>query len=188
MHRWADAITALISGSLGPFLDAKIVHSPHQPALYWETPPLSASLQYRPFEFVTLPARHLDRTPADGTPFAEHFRDAAPCGTATFTNLGGDSTLVAPCPPQAGNLYTPSHAHLGAFTRLATPAQRDALWRAVGSAAQSAAKREAPTWISTEGSGVAWLHVRLDSRPKYYHYARYRLARGDAANAAGTRW
>ena len=30
-----------------------------------------------------------------------------------------------------------------------------------------------PTWLSTEGSGVPWLHVRLDSRPKYYHHAAY---------------
>ncbi|MGI9175867.1 MAG: DUF6940 family protein [Rhodothermales bacterium] len=23
-------------------------------------------------------------------------------------------------------------------------------------------------WLSTAGGGVSWLHVRLDSRPKYY--------------------
>ena len=31
-----------------------------------------------------------------------------------------------------------------------------------------------PTWLSTEGSGVPWLHVRLDSYPKYYHTDAYR--------------
>ena len=30
------------------------------------------------------------------------------------------------------------------------------------------------TWLSTEGSGVPWLHVRMDSSPKYYHYDAYR--------------
>ena len=29
-------------------------------------------------------------------------------------------------------------------------------------------------WVNTEGSGVYWLHVRIDSRPKYYHFAPYR--------------
>ena len=29
-------------------------------------------------------------------------------------------------------------------------------------------------WISTAGLGVPWVHVRLDRRPKYYQYDRYR--------------
>lgn len=29
-------------------------------------------------------------------------------------------------------------------------------------------------WLSTNGVSTAWLHVRLDSRPKYYHYLPYR--------------
>ena len=40
---------------------------------------------------------------------------------------------------------------------------------------------EAPTWVSTEGSGVAWLHARLDARPKYYHHAPYRAFAAPAA-------
>jgi hypothetical protein len=32
-----------------------------------------------------------------------------------------------------------------------------------------------PIWLSTAGDGIAWLHVRLDSRPKYYSYGPYRL-------------
>ena len=27
-----------------------------------------------------------------------------------------------------------------------------------------------PVWMSTSGAGVSWLHIRLDSRPKYYQY------------------
>ena len=30
-----------------------------------------------------------------------------------------------------------------------------------------------PTWLSTAGMGVSWLHVRLDSQPKYYGFAAY---------------
>lgn len=33
-----------------------------------------------------------------------------------------------------------------------------------------------PVWLSTAGAGVAWLHVRLDDRPKYYSYRPYTLA------------
>jgi hypothetical protein len=33
---------------------------------------------------------------------------------------------------------------------------------------------EQPLWLSTAGTGIFWLHVRLDSRPKYYTYQPYR--------------
>ena len=31
-----------------------------------------------------------------------------------------------------------------------------------------------PVWLSTAGMGIAWLHIRLDDRPKYYGYREYR--------------
>ena len=48
--------------------------------------------------------------------------------------------------------------------------------RAVGAEVKSHLSRtsELPVWVSTNGDGVAWLHVRIDERPKYYAYAPYR--------------
>lgn len=31
-----------------------------------------------------------------------------------------------------------------------------------------------PRWLSTSGLGVSYLHVRIDSRPKYYSFDEYR--------------
>ena len=59
--------------------------------------------------------------------------------------------------------------------RHAPAAQVHELWRAVGAAMQARLSPR-PTWLSTAGMGVAWLHVRLDERPKYYGYALYRDA------------
>jgi hypothetical protein len=52
-------------------------------------------------------------------------------------------------------------------------AQQRALWQSVGEA-MSRRIGARPVWLSTAGAGVAWLHVRLDDRPKYYGYAPYR--------------
>ena len=69
-----------------------------------------------------------------------------------------------------------AYAHLGKFVRRAPAAQQAAFWRTVGATIGHtlAARGAAPTWVSTEGSGVAWLHVRLDAEPKYYHHTAYR--------------
>jgi hypothetical protein len=136
-------------------------------AFRWETPGVESATLSRPFECVLLDSPGLARRP-DPNAFAEHFVS----GTATviqFLNLGGDATLVVPCPLGAPSAY----GHLAAFVRHAPEAQRDALWQAVGEVmAERVSDR--PVWLSTAGAGVSWLHVRLDDRPKYYGYAPYR--------------
>ena len=37
----------------------------------------------------------------------------------------------------------------------------------------SGAAAAKPVWLSTSGMGVAWLHFRLDQRPKYYTYRAF---------------
>lgn len=133
----------------------------------WETPAVTAATLARPFECVVLDAPGLARRP-DPAAFADHFPGAV-AGVAVFPNLGGDATLIAPCPLADSSAY----GHLAAFVRLAPEAQRDALWRAVGEVMTRRAGAE-PIWLSTAGAGVPWLHVRLDDRPKYYGHAPYR--------------
>lgn len=134
-------------------------------AFRWETPAVTSATLTRPFEFVLLDDPALDRLP-DRAAFAEHFADA---DIVTFPNLGGDAVLVVPCPVAADSAY----GHLAAFLRGAPEAQRDALWRAVAAAMANRVGKK-PVWLSTAGAGVAWLHVRLDDRPKYYGHAPYR--------------
>ena len=38
----------------------------------------------------------------------------------------------------------------------------------IGKQGLEAGGKNYKTYISTEGSGVSWLHVRFDPRPKYY--------------------
>lgn len=133
----------------------------------WEMPPVTAATLLRRFEFVVLNSPGLARRP-DREAFAEHF-DSATDGVAVFPNLGGDATLVVPCPVADASAY----GHLAAFVRLAPEPQRDSLWKAVGEA-MSHRVGVRPVWLSTAGAGVSWLHVRLDDRPKYYGFAPFR--------------
>jgi hypothetical protein len=136
-------------------------------ALRWETPALTAATVTRAFECVLLDSPELAQYP-DPEAFAEHFDAAPEAGVVVFPNLGGDAILVVPCP-----LGSSAYGHLAAFAREAPERQRHALWQAVGEAmVQRVGAR--PVWLSTAGAGVAWLHVRLDDRPKYYGFGPYR--------------
>jgi hypothetical protein len=139
-------------------------------AYFWECPPLTEATLSRPFEFVLVDSPRLASMPPDTQAFADRFL-AEDVGEdiATFWNLGGDALLVAPRPRASASVYS----HIAAFTRGAPADQQHALWRATG-AAVAARLSARPLWLSTSGLGVAWLHVRLDSSPKYYSYGPYR--------------
>ncbi|MEA5464192.1 DUF6940 family protein [Leptothoe sp. PORK10 BA2] len=135
-------------------------------AFRWETPAITTTTVSRPFECVILPSPGLARPP-DHKTFAQYFQ--VDQSVVIFSNLGQDAILVVPCPHSSHKDY----GHLGAFIRHAPNNQQHELWKAVGHAM---AKRLGSTaiWLSTAGDGVAWLHVRLDDYPKYYHHGPYR--------------
>lgn len=136
------------------------------PAYCWECPPLSAATAARAYECVIVESPLLQHSRADAQPFAAHFRAGE--AAVAFANLGGDTTLIAPSPAPTGDF-----AHLARFMATAEAAQIHALWALVGERAERAAKH-GPVWLSTAGLGVAWLHVRIDPRPKYYRYLPYK--------------
>lgn len=137
-------------------------------AYRWETPPITTVNSGRPFEFVMLDSPDLERN-ADVKAFEEHFRQASSRSVIQFSNLGGDAILVVPCPGDS----TDNYCHLASFSRSAPKSQQHKLWEAVGAAMQRRISPK-PVWLSTAGGGVAWLHIRLDDRPKYYSYKPYR--------------
>ncbi|MBT8399021.1 MAG: hypothetical protein KJO98_00975 [Rhodothermia bacterium] len=147
----------------------KLLASFQHSAFFWECRPVSMSDADEPFEFVLLRARALDSVSAESGAFREHFERAGESTVLVFPNLGRDATLVVPTP--AGPQH--SYAHLAAFTRNAPNHQQVALWNTVGRQAAGSIT-EAPLWLSTCGLGVYWLHVRLDSWPKYYQFREYR--------------
>jgi len=134
----------------------------------FETPPVTRSSLSRPFELVLVDSPEIDMPP-DSRDFQAHF-DARDDEILVFDNLGGDAMMVVPRPRHDA----PGYAHIAAFIDHAPLSQQLSLWRAVGET-MHARLGDAPLWLSTAGGGVPWLHVRLDSRPKYYVFDDYRL-------------
>ena len=138
-------------------------------AFFWEHPALTNDRLDDVSECVLIDSRSLAGLRADPTPFARHFREAQGQDVISFRNLGGDAQLVVPCPVGPSGAYP----HLAAFLRQGPSTQVASLWSAVARAVQGNVA-DTPLWLSTSGLGVAWLHVRLDSRPKYYQHEPYK--------------
>jgi hypothetical protein len=135
-----------------------------------ELPPLSVATAGEPFEFVVVDDPWLE-VPAEPAVFAGHFEPPADAPVRAVANLGGTARLVVPRQIAAAEHY----AHLARFLRGAPAPQVHALWQCVASSAL-ADLDERPLWVSTAGGGVAWLHVRIERRPKYYRHRPYASA------------
>jgi hypothetical protein len=139
-------------------------------AYRWETPVLNSNTVNHPFEFVLLNSPEFCRRKTDPNAFREYFvASDSDQGIVSFENLGGDAKLIVPSPRTDDTAY----GHLAAFIRNAPATQVDALWQIVGRCVKERISDQ-PFWLSTAGGGVSWLHVRMDTSPKYYGYAPYR--------------
>lgn len=138
-------------------------------AFFLEMPPLTLGTLGRPFEFVVIEGGGLSSLRPDPLPFSEHFSNGCP-DVLSFPNLRKDADLLVPAPITSDHsCYT----HLGRFLRTAPPRQIDLFWQTMATAVRKRLS-DSPMWLSTAGMGVSWLHLRLDSTPKYYRHQAYK--------------
>ena len=150
------------------FFNSLLAKSPFA-AYFWETPPVTSSTVDRGFEFVLVNNERLEKVSPNPNPFQKYFDSAGNREAIAFPNLGNDATLIVPCPCNEHSTYT----HIADFVRKASQSQQQALWQTLGEAMQQNLN-EQPIWLNTSGLGVHWLHIRLDSSPKYYNYQPYK--------------
>ena len=128
------------------------------------------------FEFVLVDAPHLKSFAEfrpDPQAFAEHLACSGSSSGCAFNNLRGDARLIA---PKALNDNHVAYSHLAAFCRQAPADQVAQVWQLAAQEYQQRVKNSLETvWFSTSGTGIAWLHFRLDSRPKYYQYKPFKV-------------
>jgi len=184
----------------GPFFHVKIYFfsflffQPESPfdAFRFETKGCSNSnIDTKHFEFVLVNDPYLSTFAefADTQAFSEHFekKDDSTTTTTTnpttaaaviFSNLGYNAILIVPQPQSDDNVddIESVYGHCANFVRYAPPSQVYKTWKMVATAYldRIEKKDEEPVWLSTAGTGVRWLHFRLDDRPKYYRYQPFK--------------
>jgi hypothetical protein len=138
-------------------------------AYFWEVKPITSNNLEDDFEFVLVDTTSFSTRKADQSSFQKYF--STDKYVVSFPNLRGDAQLVVPASLGEENTYL----HLANFVRQAPEKQVDAFWQLVGKTFEQKIG-EQPKWLSTAGLGVSWLHVRIDSTPKYYRYHHYKVA------------
>jgi len=147
------------------------------PAFFFETKGTSSkSAAEKQFEFVLVnsPELHKFCERPDPHAFAEHLQclpNEATC--CSFKSLGGDAILVA---PRSNKEDTSEliYSNLGVFLQGASDIEIEQFWRLVGEKYKYSLLSDKSVWLSTSGLGVAWLHMRIDSRPKYYTFKLFK--------------
>ncbi|MEM7512507.1 MAG: hypothetical protein AAF388_16350 [Bacteroidota bacterium] len=137
-------------------------------AFFWEHPPLREIDLDQAYEVKLVKTNSFDSRTVDEQTFREHFRPDKQ--VVIFPNLGGDAPLIAPVNHKEKETYK----HFGAFLRKADTDQVLELFKSISETCLQELAKGKQIWLNTEGTGVIWLHVRLDARPKYYKTAKYR--------------
>jgi hypothetical protein len=166
--RWSAFVRGLTDSPDLRATVADALRNAEAAAYFFECAPWSAGSDPE-VEWVLVPTRSFEGGTPDPSAFRDHFDPQRT--VSVFPSLRGDAVLVVPRPMGDPAPYL----HLASFVRDASPSQVDALLAAVGQALGERRRLHPATiWLSTAGLGVDWLHVRLDSRPKYYRHEPYR--------------
>lgn len=135
---------------------------------YWEHPALTEENLHLPYECMLLKTDHFNRRTVDTTSFSKYLQNDE--AVAVFDNLGRNARLVVPTQKSDPEHYK----HLGAFLNFAPEKQVIEVFQALGKAILEELKSSKTIWLSTAGLGVIWLHIRLDTVPKYYKTKTYK--------------
>jgi len=151
------------------FFNKMLADVPYE-GYFWEMPALTLRTLESDFECVCVESAAFNHLIADASSFARYF-SGLPEGRlcAVFNNLGLDAVLISPS-KASGNTRC---AHLAHFSRFASSVYRDQLWLQLGETLMEKMSDQ-PLWVSTSGLGVPWLHIRIDTSPKYYAHTPYK--------------
>ncbi|CAG8494643.1 1647_t:CDS:1 [Acaulospora morrowiae] len=144
-------------------------------AYFWECVPVSSETIHRTFEFVAVKSRILNYIKQDFADFKEHIfksRDEYAC---SFPNLGKDAMLIVPIPQEGDCNEIRDYKHISSFSMNAPIEQQQKFWKEVANRLFESLDKKSPRWLSTNGLGVHYLHVRIDKSPKYYDFLDYRI-------------
>lgn len=159
MVKWKDKI---MEWSAGKYLQYP---STITKSFFYETSICTAELDI-PYQQKFIPDSRLSSMQQDSTSFDKEIKKASKKGNkyaTSFTNLGGDATLIIPIPREGKNFAT-----IKDFMDNASITHQREFWKYASKIIQHLLKTQSGIYINTHGLGVPYFHLRIDTKPKYY--------------------
>lgn len=100
----------------------------------------------------------------DYTPFIEQIKKSTNRYVTSFYNISGDTLLIIPMPQYNKNFIT-----IKDFIDTASIEQQIEFWKFVSYELEKFLQINNQVYVSTHGLGVSYFHLRLCTKPKYYH-------------------
>lgn len=131
-------------------------------AFYWEHPALKTIFLEKEYECVVQRSSSLETKEINENAFSDYIYENEQ--VVDFMNLGKNARLVVPTKQSEKAIYN----HLGKFIKHATDEQIIAVFQHVGQKVKEEIESKETIWLNTAGLGIIWLHIRMDTKPKYY--------------------
>jgi len=150
-------------------------------AYLWECAPVSNDTKgTTQFEFTATKSTELSKIKQDFSSFWEHISKNRREYACSFQNIGGDATLIVPIPIGVSQNKYLDYKNISNFTENAELNQRKYFWKKVAIELSKDLESDGkPRWLSTNGLGVHYLHIRIDKKPKYYSFENYTYWKAD---------
>jgi hypothetical protein len=154
---WKDKINDWINGDNIPLINKNISKISY--AIFFETSPIDFSRN----NWGIYKENQIKTNLLTDTKDIYTFDKLSRINIISFVNLSGDCILV--CPPNDGKNYS----HINNFYKNANKKLIKLFWKKVGEILLKLSKNNLNKyWISTHGTAVSWLHLRICNKPKYY--------------------
>jgi hypothetical protein len=137
-------------------------------AFYWEHPAIKEAFLDKNYECILQRSKPLEHLASNESAFKDYLDSKEK--VVDFMNLGKNARLIVPTKKTDRAIYN----HLGLFIRLAEKEQIIEVFKRVGVSIFKEIKTQKLIWLNTAGLGVIWLHIRMDTKPKYYKTKRYK--------------
>lgn len=134
---------------------------------FWETSPIYRDID-KEFEETFIESDRLETLDEDYSPFIDYIDNSVSRYATSFDNPSKDTKLIIPIPDHEND-----YSGIKLFLDNAPIEQQQYLWSLVSKEVNNMLERFDRVWVSTHGLGVSYLHVRIDSRPKYYKTKKY---------------
>lgn len=156
MTTWKNKIESWLEGKY------QIYPSDIKESFYYETTPITNNMNTN-YEENYIQNSYLTNMKQDYSSFEKEINKSNNKYVVSFFNLSKTSYLIVPIPRSNKKFTT-----LKDFIDNASKIQQKKLWQKVALSTIMMLKKYNKVWISTHGTGVPYLHIRIDIKPKYY--------------------